>query len=192
MPEDKLSFIPQKNFTPTFYKGGGPGLVVIISLILFFISAGSYGALFLYKKSLQKDIGDLSQSLERAKAAFEISLINEMSQVSGKINHSKKLLEQHVSPSPVFDFFESNTLKNLRFKDFKYSIDKDGTPAVSLDGVAESYSSLALQGNIFEKDKNVKSVSFSGIGLGEKGVINFTVKLSFDPSMIIYKTEEVE
>ena len=192
MPEDKLSFIPQKTFEPAFYKRRGPGIIIVFSFLLFFISISAYGALFLYKNSLNKEVNVLTDSLERAKAAFELSLINEVNQTSEKIDYSKKLLEQHTSLVPVFDFLEKNTLKDVRFKSFKYSIAKNENPIVLLDGSAKNYSMLALQGDIFEKDKNIKNVLFSGLGLGEKGMINFTVKLILDPSMFIYKIEKGE
>jgi hypothetical protein len=192
MPEDKLSFIPQKTLEPAFYKRRGPGIIIVFSFLLFFISISAYGALFLYKNNLNKEINVLTDSLERAKAAFELSLINEVSQTSEKINYSKKLLEQHTSLVPVFDFLEKNTLKDISFKSFKYSIAKNENPIVLLDGSAKNYSILALQGDIFEKDKNVKSVLFSGLGLGEKGMISFAVKLILDPSMFIFKIEKEE
>jgi hypothetical protein len=192
MPEDKLSFIPQKTFEPTFYKRRGPGIIIVFSFLLFFISISAYGALFLYKNSLNKELNILTESLERAKAGFELSLINEVNQTSEKINYSKKLLEQHVSSVPIFDFLEKNTLKDVRFKSFKYSIAKNENPTVLLEGLSKNYSLLALQGDIFEKDKNIKSVLFSRLNLGEKGLINFTVKLILDPSMLIYKIEKEE
>jgi len=192
MPEDKLSFIPQKTFEPAFYKRRGPGIIIVFSFLLFFISISAYGALFLYKNSLDKEIGVLTDSLERAKAAFELPLINEINQTSEKIDYSKKLLEQHVSLAPIFDFLGQNTLKDARFKSFKYSIAKNENPTVSLEGLAKDYSTIAVQEDIFEKDKNIKSVLFSGLGLGEKGIINFSVKLTFDPSMLIYKIEKGE
>lgn len=192
MPEDKLSFIPQKTFEPAFYKRRGLGIVIVFSFLLFFISISAYGALFLYKNSLNKETNVLTDSLERAKAAFELPLINEVNQTSEKIDYSKKLLEQHVSLVPVFDFLEKNTSKDVRFKNFKYSSVQNENPTVLLDGSAKNYSTLAFQGDIFEKDKNIKGVLFSSLGLGEKGMINFAVKLIFDPSMLIYKAEKKE
>jgi len=192
MPEDKLSFIPQKTFEPAFYKRRGPGIIIVFSFLLFFISISAYGALFLYKNSLNKEVNVLTDSLERAKAAFELSLINEVNQTSEKIDYSKKLLEQHVSLVSIFDFLEKNTLKDIRFKSFKYSIVKDENPTVLLEGAAKNYSTIAVQENIFEKDKNIKGVLFSGLSLGEKGMINFAVKLIFDPSMLIYKVKTGE
>lgn len=192
MPEDKLSFIPQKAFEPSFYKRRGPGIIIVFSLILFFLSISAYGALFLYKNSLNKEIGVLTDSLERARAAFDLPLINEINQTSEKINYSKELLEQHVSAVPLFDFLEKNTLKDVRFRNLKYSVAKGENPIVLLDGSAKNYSTLALQGDIFEKDKDIKGVLFSNLGLGERGMINFAVKLIFDPFMFIYKVEKGE
>lgn len=190
MPEDKLSFIPQKTFETPFYKRRGPGIIIVFSFLLFFISVSAYGALFLYKNSLNKEVSVLTDSLERAKAAFELPLINEVNQTSEKIDYSKKLLEQHVSLVSIFDFLEKNTLKDIRFKSFKFSIAPNKTPTVLLEGSAKNYSTLAFQGDIFEKDKNIKSVLFSGLSLGEKGMINFAVKLILDPQMLIYKVEK--
>ncbi len=192
MLEDKLSFIPQKTFEPTFYKRRGPGIIIIFSFLLFFISISVYGALFLYKNSLNKEVSVLTESLERARAAFELPLINEVNQISEKIDYSKKLLEQHVSFVPILDLLERNTVKDIRFKGLKYSIVQNENPTVLLEGSAKNYSTLAFQGDIFEKDKNIKGVLFSGLGLGEKGMINFTVKLILDPPMLIYKIEKEE
>ncbi|MCX6731836.1 MAG: hypothetical protein NTX55_02520, partial [Candidatus Parcubacteria bacterium] len=101
MPEDKLSFIPQKTFEPAFYKRRGPGILIIFSFLIFFLSISAYGALFLYKNSLSKEVNVLTDSLERARAAFELPLINEITQTSEKIDSSRKLLEQHVSLAPI-------------------------------------------------------------------------------------------
>ena len=190
MPEDKLSFIPQKTFEPAFYKRRGPGIIIVFSFLLFFISISVYGALFLYKNSLDKEIKVLTDSLERAKAALELPLINEVNRTSEQIAYSKKLLEQHVSFAPVLDFLEKNTLKDVRFKGLKYETAPNKNPTVFLDGSARNYATLALQGDIFEKDKNIKEVVFSGLGLGERGMINFAVKLVLAPQMLIYKIGE--
>jgi hypothetical protein len=190
MPENKLSFIPQKKFEPALYKGRGLGFAIIISFLLFFISIGTYGGLWLYKNNLSGQTAVLADSLEKAKAAFDIPMINNLGQVSGKIDSSKKLLEQHISPLPILDTLAKDTLKTVRFKGFRYAASKAEGTVITMEGSANDYSSLALQGDVFEKDKNIKSVSFSGLGLGEKGVVNFGVKLTLDPSMIIFKGEE--
>lgn len=190
MPEDKLSFIPQKTIEPFFYKRRGLGIFAVFFFLIFLVSLLLYGGMFVYKNNLKKEVNNLAASLERAKAAFEISLINELNQLANKINVTKKLLETHITPAPLFDFLEKNTLKDIRFKSFKYSVDNSGNLIVLLEGVAKDYSSLALQGDVFEKEENIKEVSFSGLSLSDQGLVNFNVKLSLAPSFITYQTGE--
>ena len=194
--DDKLSFVPQKTFEPTFYKKRRLGVLVVFPFFLFLASVLFYGGLLFYKNKIKKETDVLADSLERAKSAFEIPLINEISQISEKINYSKTLLERHTGLISIFDFLQENTLKDVRFKDFKYSIskteDRGEMPTVVMEGLAKSYSILALQGDIFEKDKNIQNVSFSDLGLSERGTVNFNVKLILNPQMLIYKGEKTE
>ncbi len=189
MPEDKISFIPKKTFEKPLYKRSGPGFFLTSSFLLLLLSGLIYGGMILYRNSLKQQVDVLSDSLERAKATFEFPLINELFNVSEKIKVSKVLLEQHKTIAPIFDFLEKSTLKDVRFKSFKYSFLKDKELIISMEGMAKSYSSLALQGKAFEEEKNIKTVSFSGLNLGDKGAINFKVTLALDPSFISYKAK---
>lgn len=164
--------------------------MVISSFLVFLVSILIYGGLLLYKNSLSNEIKTLADSLERAKAAFEPSLIKELKNLSDKISASQKLLEKHISSAAVFDFLEKNTLKKVRLRSLKYSASEKEGVIVLIEGTTDGYKTLAQQGDVFEKDKNVKSISFSGLNLGEKGLVNFSAKLSLGPSFIIYKVEE--
>lgn len=187
MPEGKLSFISKKTFIPPAYRARGPGLFLVFSFLALFISAGFYGGLFFYRNYLKKQTADLSASLERAKSAFELPLINELFLISEKINSTKAILGQHRTLLPVFDFIEKMTLKDVQFKSFKFSFSKEAGPVILMDGAVKNYSTLALQAEAFGKDKNVKKVSFSGLNLGSQGAINFTVNLVLESSLLNYK-----
>lgn len=186
MPEEKLSFIPKKTFTRPSYKAGGPGLLVIFAFLVFLISLVVAGGLFFYKSNLEKQVDLLIQSLERAKAAFEPSLISEMIQASVKIDSAKSLFAQHKTLIPILDLLSKNTLKNVRFNGFNYS-GNEKEPIVTLKGVAKDYTNLAVQAKVFEDEKNIKSVSFSDFSLGDKGIVNFSVKIVVAPSFLAYK-----
>ncbi len=189
MPEDKLSFIPKKTFSSPVFKSKGAGFFAIFSFVVFLISLLLYGGLFFYRNDLNKQITLLSDSLLRSKASMDIPLINNLIQTSGKLTASKALLAQHRVITPIFDLLEENTLTEIRFKDFSFSVSKDTGPLVSMSGTAKSYSALAVQGEIFEGSKNIKSAVFSGLNLSDKGIVNFDVKLTLDPSTLIYKAE---
>lgn len=187
MPEDKLSFIPKKTFATPVYKSRGPGLFLAFSFFALLISGAFYGGLFFYRNMLKKQVTDLSSSLERAKVAFELPLINELFTISEKINSSKTLLSQHRTLLPVFNLLEKLTLKDVRFKSFRFSFSKESGPLVLMDGQTKNYSTLASQGDIFGKDKNIKKVSFSNLNLGSKGMVNFTINLVLEQSFLNYK-----
>jgi hypothetical protein len=176
MPEEKQSF----------YREKGPGIFATISFLIFLLSIFAYGGLFLYRKNIQGKIDTLTDSFKRATGAFEPILINELVQTSEKINLSKQFLAKHTTLTPVFDFLEQSTLKSIRFKNFKYSFSAMESPSILMGGLARDYSSLALQEKIWAKNKNIKEISFSKLTLGEKGLVNFEVKLSLDPSLIAY------
>jgi len=188
MLEDKLSFIPPKKTESSFYQNRGPGILIIISFLLFLVSVLLYGGFLLYKNKIKQEADTLNDSLVKAHAAFEFPLINELNKTSEEIGAVKSLLDQHVTPLPIFDLLEKDTLKSVRFITFKYLREKD-SPTISLEGTAKDYTTLALQGEVFEKDQNIKDVSFSNLNLGERGTVNFRVKLTLDSSIISYKTE---
>lgn len=193
MPEDKLSFIPKKNVPHPLYKSRGPGLFLAFSFLLLIISAMLLGGLFFYKKSLTEEVDSLKETLTKVRASFELSLINEIAQTSDKINSAKMLLNNHKSLTPFFDFLETSTLPEVRFKDFDYSLfssgDKAEEVAVKMSGIAKNYTALASQSEIFEKEKNIKSFYFSDFKLGDKGTVNFSVQIVLDPMLLKYKTQ---
>jgi hypothetical protein len=189
MPEDKISFIPKKTFERPFYKSRGPGFFLTSSFLLLLLSGLICGGAILYRNSLKKQVDLLSDSLERAKAAFELPLINKLVSTSEKIKTAKVLLAEHKTIVPFFDFLERSTLKDVRFNSFEYSLSKDKEATISMGGTAKSYASLALQAKAFEEEKNIKNVSFSGLNLGDKGAINFKVNLTLDPSFLSFQTK---
>lgn len=188
MPEEKLSFISQKTFNPPVYKSAGPGVLLIFSFLIFFLSGSLAIGLFFYKNSLKKEIDSMNDSLVSARAAFELPVINKLINISDKISSVKKLLAERNSLIPIFDLLESTTLKDVRFKNFKYSTSEKNFTVV-LDGTTKNYSVLAAQSDIFEKEKDIKEVLLSNFNLGEKGVVNFMAKIVFDPELVVYKSK---
>lgn len=186
--EENLSFIPKRPNEPKLqFKVKGTGFFFVFSLIVFFVSVAIFGGLFFYRAILNNDIKKLANSFNNAKSVFDLNLISDIAKVSDKINFSKSILAKHTTPVPFFDFLESSTLPEVRFTKFDYSVSKEGEYLVSLDGSARSYIALASQSKIFEKNSNFKNISFSGLSLGDKGLVNFKVQLSLTPEFLAYK-----
>ncbi len=191
MPEEKISFIPKKSFSPgVSAPRRSLGLFVSFSIFLLFVSGLTFGGAYFYKSYLKKQSNELSVSLTRARDAFDPNLIGALIETSRKIDYAKTLVQGHQSLVELFQLINDSTLKSVRFVSFDYAVTKDSGPVVTMKGEAPSYADLAVQAEQFEKNKNIKSVHFSGLALGPRGEVQFSVKMPVDPNFVIYKAEE--
>ena len=185
--EPKQSFIPKKPLTP---KSGrdekSRGIFFSIAVLIFILSLLGFGGVYAYGQLIEKRITDKNNWLEQARGAFESSLITEMERVDTRINVANKILAKHVAFSEFFKILEELTLQNVRFNRFDYSF-IDEKPKVMLEGEARSYSSVALQSDIFGDNKYLKNPIFSNLGLANGGNVTFNLELNLDPSVMLYK-----
>lgn len=194
MEPGKLSFIPKKQSKTnykTVYKEAGLGLLMKASVFLFILSVAGFGASYFYKKAITREIDELSVSLDRAKSAFDPSLISEMERLMGSISFAKELLNNHIHPSSIFDSLEEITHEKVGFSSFSFSHGQGqatGQPAsglrINLSGEARSYRVLAEQSLIFEKSDLVRYFSFSGFSSSEDGNVSFSLDLMLDPNIL--------
>ncbi len=187
--DSNLSFVPGKNVDNPFYKNKIGGFFLAVSFFLFLASAIACGGVIIYRNSLKKGNDALTVSVQKAQSSFEPALINELIQMSDKLSVSKELLNNHRTMTPIFDLLGKDTLTEIRFMNFSYNVSKDGEIDIVMNGEAKSYFALASQAEEFNKDKNIKSASFSGLSLGDKGVINFNARLVLDSNPFIYKAQ---
>jgi|SRR3989338_1653816 len=190
MPEEKISFIPKKSFTQgASVPRRSFGLFLSLGVFLMVISGLAFAGAYFYKDYLSKQSVELSVSLNRARDAFDPNLISALVETSRKIDYAKTLVRGHQSLTGLFALINESTLKTVRFNSFDYSVAKDAGPVLTMKGEAPSYADLAVQAEQFEKNKNIKSVHFSGLGLGPKGDVQFTVKMIVDSTFIAYSPE---
>ncbi len=190
MPIDQpqQSFVPKKPISGQNKKAKvPPGLFFGVSFIIFILTIGSAVSVYFYKTYKEKKIENMKVSLELAKKAFEPSLIIELKQLDARIKSANEILNKHIAFSEFFDFLEDNTLKTIQFNRFAYSEDGDEGIRINLSGKAKSYSSIALQSDIFGENKFIKNPIFSGLKLDEKGDIIFDVVADVDKQLVLYK-----
>lgn len=200
--EIQSSFIPKKPLTEkaAYYRGSNVGLATLISLFFLLLSGLAYGGVFLYRLSLEKEIGkpdddcaedggkcSLKASIRLTEEKVRKDLINEIKKTAGKIQTAKGLTGNHVSLTPIFDALEELTLTTVRFTSFKY---EKGEAVLS--GTAESYEAVAVQSDVLNGDDKgrIISHSFSDLKRDDKGNVSFSLKIAFEPSFIKYKAEE--
>lgn len=192
-PKFKTSFIPKTPMAesgPKKKKGGGKsslmGLVTLITLIIFLAAIALGVGVFLYQQFLEQSIESKSQSLERARAAFEPAVIEELARLDKRIDVAQTLLANHTAPSALFAFLEDNTLQTIQFTDFRFSILEGGQASVSTSGVAASFSAVVLQSDVFSQSRAIRNPIFSNLNLNQEGDVVFEFSAEVDPSLISY------
>jgi hypothetical protein len=189
--EEKISFIPQKTLTKPIYRTGGIGFFMFVSIVVLVISALLFGGAYFYKGMVKNRVDVAVASLKKAQDILDPALIEEVGDIDAKIEGSKIILNQHRATTRVFEFLENSTLDSVRFSgfDFSYPLAKDGKPVLVLKGSTKGYSFLALQSEEFLKNKLVKNIAFSDFTLSDKGKVNFTASVEFDPGFLVYKSK---
>ena len=183
--EPTQTFIPKKSLAKKKTPRGGRGIFFSISLIIFLLTAVSSGAVYAYGAYLEKRVESLSLSLERAKAAFEPSVIVEFKKLNKRMSAAEEILSNHVALTSLFAALEDITLKSVRFTRFSYA-SGDGGATLELSGVAQSYASIALQSDAFGESPYFKNPIFSNLGLDKEGNITFDLITGVDSSLILY------
>lgn len=184
--ESTRTFIPKKSVIGEKRKAGNSsGIFFGVSLIIFLLSIVSAGVLYGYGAYLNKRVDSLGASLERAKSAFEPALIRELQQLDARMDSAEKVLSGHIAVSALFSALQNLTLKSIRFNRFSYTR-TDKSIDIQLSGVAKSYSSIALQSDIFG-DSNLSETLFSNLGLDREGNVTFNFSAKISQSLILYQ-----
>jgi len=179
------SFIPKKPLTSDTGRGGGSGLFLFITLFIFVASLFAAVGAFGYTQFLKSSIVSKSESLKKAEGAFEPGTIQDLVRLDARLVQAQNLLGKHVAPSGLFDLLSAVTLERVQFTTFGYVLNPDGSGAVVLSGVADSFSTVALQSDQFGANKLFKDVVFSGITI-EEGRVTFTVNAVADIPVMLY------
>jgi hypothetical protein len=196
----QTSFIPKKPIAPTgpvrSSRGGGIGLFTLISVIIFLISLGLGGYVYLEKNYLINKISVDQTTIEDQKGGLvdDATTIESLIELNSRIKVAKELLDKHISVSPIFNFLQQTTLKSVRFKNFTFtSAGKDVTGAsrvsVLMSGIARDWETVASQADEFGKVEYRKVITepkISNLTLNADGSITFSFSAYVTPSFLVY------
>ncbi len=187
-PKFQTSFIPKRpiTFSPSarVRLSSRWSIFSLAGAVVFAVSLVLSGAVFFYQRSLVKEIDDMNKRLVEAKNSFEPETIKEIGRLGEKIETIKKILGKRLHASPIFSILEEKTLENARWTDFSYTLDAGGGN-LSLSGEARSFNSVALQSDVFGKEKLFKNQLISGFTLEKTGNVSFNFQSSVDPKLIL-------
>lgn len=181
------NFIPHEAPFPSprrAYGGGGlSDLLVLLSIVLLVASVALAVGVFLYGGYLRQSVASKVDQLTRAEAAFEPSLIQELTRLDDRMNAAGRILDEHVAFSAFFRMLEQTTIENIQYASL--DIESSGTerPSIKMNGIAESVNTVALQADLFSKGGMVASPIFSNINRGLGGV-RFDLSAKIEPAAI--------
>lgn len=186
----QTSFIPKKPILKESTVSARPvSIFLIISLFVLFTVLLATGGLYFYKTIEVKNIADMDKTLSLARNRFEPTKIVELQTFDKRLRASSEILAKHVTVTPIFNALEQITMKTVRFTKFSYALGTEDKPTIEIkmSGVAIGYRSIALQSDLFAKNKNLIDPVFSNLTLDNSGNVIFDLDFSVDPAFVNYK-----
>lgn len=185
----KSSFIPQDAATPRAIKSRSPtsfaDLLILIAIVFLVASIALAAGVFLYLRFLQTSGASKLAQLERAKAAFEPSLIQELTRLDDRMQAADVVLRNHVAPSLFFHLLEQLTLQTVSFSTLDFQAADPQNMTIAMTGTAVSVNSIALQADYLSKSGTISSPIFSNIARQGDGV-HFNLTAILNPLALRY------
>jgi hypothetical protein len=186
-PQVPTSFIPKKPLVgETSARGAMGGLLTLGAILLFFVSLLSAAGAFAYGQYLDRAIASKDDSLKKAEGAFSTRAIQELERLDMRLIQAQELLQGHVAPSGIFTFLSATTLERVQFTSLSLDVASDGSAKLSMEGLADSFSTLALQSDKFSEEKVLRDVIFSGITTNAAGRVVFSFSANVDSSVLSF------
>ena len=191
------SFIPKKpidtsDIIVTTHRSSG-GLVGFLCFFMILISVLSYGGAYMYKKGLDAQKVAIDQQLAKSRDNIGTDFVTDMKRLSARIAGVKTLLGTHVVVTPLFQTLQDTTLRNVVYTNFSYAVATDDTTkkstvTVTLNGIAKSYETIALQSDAFTKSTIIKNPIFSDLKVDNKtNKVGFKLVFTADPKDLSYE-----
>lgn len=184
----QTSFIPKKPVVSAVRtKGPSMSLFMLVSIFVFVVSLVCAGLVFAGKKYLSDQLAKDQESFRKAQEIFDPLTVDTLVKLDKRIESAKKILSRHIAILPIFDYLESKTLKNVRFKTMNVLFLESGVAGLDMKGEAKNFSAVALQSDVFAESKELKSPIISDIDLSLTGGVTFSFKSEVDPNVVLYR-----
>ncbi|MDB5266954.1 MAG: protein of unknown function with transrane region [Parcubacteria group bacterium] len=192
-PKFQSSFIPKGPMAAAASFSPGPrkqskSLLGFLGKVIFILAVIGAVGVFAYSKYLESSIDRKGADLEAARATLEPETIKELTRLNARMTSTKELLAKHTVMSPLLDYLETSTVRNVRFTSFQFAGSDKGL-SLTMKGQARGYAAVALQAETFNQSKYFKIPIFSDLALDEKGNVVFSFKGGLDPTVVSYKKQ---
>ncbi len=190
----QTSFIPKKVAQPE-ERRSTMSLFLLISIIIFLVSLGVAVFVYLEKQMLVTNITAEQSVIKKNINSFEPATIESVVQLNSRISVASILLKNHVAVSPIFDFLQKRTLKDVRFKNFNFSQAANKSSAgsgvmITMSGQSKDWATLASQADEFGKQdwkKVIQEPKVSNFNLNADGSVSFIFTAFVTPEFLVYE-----
>lgn len=183
------TFIPHEAVSAAPIRRGGGGLselVLLISIVLFIVSGALAAGVFLYTQYLQTSNASKLSQLNSAEAAFDPTLVQQLTRLDTRMQAAQTLLTAHLAPLVLFTALGKLTVQDVSFGSFTYNAANPQQISLAMTGVAGSVNAVALQAQVFSQSGIITNPIFSNIDAQQDGVhFNFTGVVN--PSALSYE-----
>lgn len=160
----------------------GSSILLYISLAAFLIIGATFGGLLLLNRAQKEARTTLLDEVNKKEENLKTDLLRQIFLLEGRLKNLRTLLSSHVFPSNVVKLIERDTLPQVRFLNFSF----DATSGkLDMTGEAASYSILARQINVFERDPQIERIEFGGLSIiGGSNFAGFKLAIVFKPTLL--------
>lgn len=187
-PKFQTSFIPKQSITnPSAPRRIGGNAFFAVAFTAFVLTALAFAGVWFYERRVEASLADMKVNLDKARANFEPTLLSEVRQVNTRIVVGKTLLSKHLAPTAVFSLLEKITVASVSFSSFDLAVNEQGDIRLALKGIAKGFNAVALQSDIFSREKYFKGPIFSNFKLDDVGMVTFDITTSLDPTLLSFE-----
>lgn len=183
------TFIPHEAVVSSSARRGASGLTelfLLVAIVLFIISGALAGGVFLYSQYLQNSNTAKLSQLNSAEAAFDPTLVQQLTRLNTRMSAAQTLLSGHLAPSLLFGMLQQSTVQDIEFTSLAYDATDPVQITLMMTGVAGSVNSIALEAQVFSQSGIITDPIFSNIDAEQDGVhFNFTALVN--PSAVSYE-----
>jgi hypothetical protein len=143
----------------------------------------SYFVLISFEKKSENALSNLEEALSKGETPEMKSLEEKIKNDRRKIKDISPLIQSHLFPSKILEFFEKNTYPNVFFSEINLN---SLNSTADLSGECDNFIILGQQLAVFEKNPLVAKVSLKQVSVTKEGKVKFSLVFSFNPQISKY------
>lgn len=165
-------------------SGQGGSLLFYLGLLLFFLASASYGGIILLNSNQHKTKERLIEEVKLKEENLRSELLAEIFLLDERLKNMGSLLRRHTFTSNIFKLLETDIHPAVRFTSFNLAAD---SRKIDMAGEAVSYTALAKQIGIFERNAQIERVEFGGLSFTVNNLIGFKLTIILRPGLLLLR-----